>query len=64
MTVGFGLRPVIDNNKSWVETEIGFRSNLDGNFNALYFADDDRYVINVKNIDLFMCVFFIFFKIP
>jgi hypothetical protein len=54
MTVGFGLRPVIDNNKSWVETEIGFRSNLDGNFNALYFADDDRYVINVKNIDLFM----------
>jgi hypothetical protein len=54
MNMGFSLTPTIDNNKSWTDTEIGVRSNLDGGFNARYFTEDDRLVLNVKNVDLFL----------
>jgi len=54
MTLGYHLTPTIDNNKSWTDKEIGLRSNLEGNFNARYFVTDDRLVLNVKNVDLFM----------
>ena len=30
------------------------RENLDGNFNARYYADNEKLVLNAKNIDLFM----------
>jgi hypothetical protein len=52
--LGYTLRTEIDNNKSWVDTEIGDRSNLDGGYNSLYTADSEDLVINVKNIDLFL----------
>ena len=52
--LGFNLRPVVDNNKSWVDNEDGNRSNLDGQYNALYFTNDEKLVINVKNVDLFL----------
>jgi hypothetical protein len=29
--LGYTLSSAIDNNKTWVDTEIGIRSNLDGN---------------------------------
>jgi hypothetical protein len=54
MNLGYQLTKVIDNNKSWVDNEIGIRSNLDGNLNARYFTSDERLVLNVKNVDLFM----------
>lgn len=54
MTLGYQLTPVVDNNKSWVDNEVGLRTNLDGNFNARYFVEDDRLVLNVKNVDLFL----------
>ena len=54
MDLGYQLTKTIDNNKSWVDTEIGIRSNLDGNFNSRYFVSDERLVLNVKNVDLFM----------
>jgi len=54
MNLGYHLRPIIDNNKSWADYEVGLRSNLDANINALYTVDDDRLVLNVKNIDLFL----------
>lgn len=54
MDLGFKLTETIDNNKSWVENEIGLRSNLDGNFNARYYVSDERLVLNVKNVDLFL----------
>jgi hypothetical protein len=54
MSLGFDLRPITDNNKSWVDNEVGLRQNLDGNLNARYFVSDDRLVVNVKNVDLFM----------
>jgi len=52
--LGYTLRTEIDNNKSWVDTEIGDRSNLDGGYNSLYTTDSEDLVINVKNIDLFL----------
>ena len=52
--LGFNIRETIDNNKSWVDTEIGTRSNLDGQYNALYFTDSENLVINVKNVELYL----------
>jgi hypothetical protein len=52
MNLGYNLLKVVDNNKSWVSTEVGFRTNLDGGYNSKYVVDDDKLVLNVKNIDL------------
>jgi hypothetical protein len=52
--LGFSMTPMIDNNKSWVDTEIGLRSNLDGNYDAKYYIENDNLVVNVKNVDLFL----------
>jgi hypothetical protein len=54
MNLGYSLIPTIDNNKSWGLNENPLRVNLDGGFNARYFTDDDKLVINVKNVDLFL----------
>ena len=43
-----------DNNKSWVDTEVGLRSNLEGGYNARYFTTNDALVLNAKNVDLFL----------
>ena len=52
--LGFNIRQTIDNNKSWVDDEVGNRSNLDGQYNASYYTESENLVINVKNIDLFL----------
>jgi hypothetical protein len=52
--LGFNLRQAVDNNKSWVDDEVGKRSNLDGQYNALYYTDSENLVINVKNLDLYL----------
>jgi len=52
--LGFNIRQTIDNNKSWVDDEVGNRSNLDGQYNALYYTESENLVINVKNIDLYL----------
>lgn len=54
MNIGFRLTSQIDNNKSWFDEETGLRSNLDGNLNARYIVNDDKLVLNVKNVDIFM----------
>ncbi len=54
MGVKFNLRKEIDNNKSWTNTETGLRSNLDGRMNAVYYTENDKLVLNVKNVDLFL----------
>jgi hypothetical protein len=54
MSLGFNLRSIVDNNKSWYDTEVGLRSNNESTFNARYVVEDDRLVLNVKNVDLFM----------
>ena len=52
MREGFQLRKVIDNKKSW-QPPI-FRNSTDAGYNAYYVVQDDRYVLNVKNVDLFL----------
>jgi hypothetical protein len=54
MNLGYKLRRVVDNKKSWTDTENGLRENYDGNFNAYYPVSEDKLVINVKNVDIFM----------
>lgn len=54
MNLGYQLTSTIDNNKSWVDNEVGLRVNLDGNINARYFTEDDKLVLNVKNVDIFL----------
>ncbi len=44
--LGYTLSSAIDNNKTWVDTEIGNRSNLDGGYNSLYTTDSEDLVIN------------------
>lgn len=54
MNLGFGLKKVRDNNKSWSDDEIGFRQNLDEGLDAKYYTKDEKLVLNSKNIDLFL----------
>ena len=54
MSLGYDIRQTIDNNKSWVDDEIGLRQNLDGNYNARYYTESDKLVLNAKNTDLFL----------
>jgi hypothetical protein len=54
MNLGYDLRPVVDNKKSWTDLNIGLRSNSDGVFDSRYFLSDDKLVLNVKNVDIFM----------
>ena len=52
--LGYQLTRIPDNNKSWTDYETGLRSNLDSSFTARYNVSDERLVLNVKNIDLFL----------
>ena len=52
--MGFELLKTTDNKKSWTEGNEGLRKNADGNFDAYYEVNDDRLVMNVKNVDLFL----------
>ena len=52
--IGYELLKTVDNKKSWTEDNDGLRKNADGNFDAYYETSDDRLVMNVKNVDLFL----------
>jgi hypothetical protein len=54
MTEGFKLQKVIDNKKSWLEEDNKIRVSVDGDYDAYYFVDDEKLVLNVKNVDLFL----------
>ena len=54
MTEGFKLRKIVDNNKSWLEEDDKIRVSRDADFNAYYYTDNEKLVLNVKNIDLFL----------
>ena len=54
MDLGFKLRKTPDNKKSWVVNNDVIRRSSDGRFTAYYPTDDDKLVLNVKNIDIFM----------
>jgi hypothetical protein len=52
--IGFELLKTIDNKKSWSDEQLGLRKNADGNFDAYYEVSNDKLVLNVKNVDLFL----------
>ena len=54
MDMGFRLRRVIDNKKSWTDREINLRNSSDGNFNSYYYIGEDCLALNVKNVDIML----------
>ncbi len=53
LNFGFGLQKINDNKKSWVSTDTT-RINSDAGFNSDYYVGDDRLILNVKNVDLYL----------
>jgi len=51
---GFNLTRIVDNNKSWTDIENGNRSVKDAKYDANYFINNEKLVLNIKNIDLFL----------
>lgn len=52
---GYKLIRTQDNKKSWPSNDINLRvGNTSAKFDALYFTEDERLVLNVKNVDIFM----------
>jgi len=51
---GYQLQQTNDNKKSWSDNQIGFRQNSDATYDAFYEVSDERLVLNVKNVDLFL----------
>ena len=54
MTEGFKLEKVVDNNKSWLSDDDKIRVSTQGDYNAYYFVDNEKLVLNVKNVDIFL----------
>jgi len=52
--IGFEILKTNDNKKSWSNSDSEFRKSLNAGYNSLYEVSDDKLVINVKNIDLFL----------
>lgn len=51
---GFTLSKYVDNKKSWSRDNTLMRVSVDGNYNAYYFVSDERLLLNVKNVSLFL----------
>ena len=54
MNDGFKLTKVVDNNKSWLADDDKIRVSTQGDYNAYYFVDNEKLVLNVKNVDIFL----------
>jgi len=54
MDLGYKLRNVQDNKKSWVDTEPFLRVSSDGGFTAYYSVGEECLTLNVKNVDIMM----------
>ena len=52
MDLGFKLRNVIDNKKSWIDTNTTLRTSSDGGFTSYYFVGEECLTLNVKNVDI------------
>jgi hypothetical protein len=52
MDLGFGLTRTYDNNKSWTDNELGLRRNTEAGYNAYYVVNNEKLVLNAKNVDL------------
>jgi hypothetical protein len=54
MTEGFKLQKIVDNNKSWLKDDDKVRLSTQGDYNAYYYVDNEKLVLNVKNVDIFL----------
>ena len=54
MNEGFKLQKVVDNNKSWLSDDDRIRVSTQGDYNAYYYVDNEKLVLNVKNVDIFL----------
>ena len=54
MTEGFKLEKTLDNKKSWVSDDNDLRIATDAGYEAYYYLDNEKLVLNVKNVDLFL----------
>jgi hypothetical protein len=54
MNEGFKLTKIVDNNKSWLEEDNRLRVSTNAEYNAYYYVDNEKLVLNVKNVDLFL----------
>ena len=56
MKEGFKIVKVVDNKKSWLDDDNKLRVSVEGGFNSYYYTDNDKLVLNVKNVDIFLNV--------
>ena len=56
MMDGYKIRRIPDNKKSWLATDDKLRIDTEGGFDAYYYTYDEKLVLNVKNIELFLNV--------
>jgi len=54
MYEGFKLERTIDNKKSWNIRDLGLRVGDGSGLDAYYFIDNEKLLLNVKNVDLFL----------
>jgi len=54
MNEGFKLRKTIDNLKTWLSDDTKLRISKNADYNAYYYVDNERLVLNVKNVDLYL----------
>jgi len=54
MNLGYKLKKIVDNKKSWIDIQPILRNSFDANMNSYYVANEECLVINVKNVDIFM----------
>jgi hypothetical protein len=54
LNLGYGLTKTIDNKKSWDFNQTGLRKELNSDSPSYYVAEDDRLVLNVKNMELYL----------
>jgi hypothetical protein len=54
MNEGFKLRKTVDNLKTWLSDDTKLRVSRNADYNAYYYVDNEKLVLNVKNIDLFL----------
>jgi hypothetical protein len=54
LNLGFKLRRVADNKKSWTDSDPTLRTSFEGGFNSYYEVGEECLTLNVKNVDIMM----------
>lgn len=52
LNMGFGLTRTFDNKKSWTNRDLGLRRGIGAGFDAYYYTDNEKLILNTKNVDL------------